>query len=453
MLCPYKALNFINLTALASKNRRYLSGFDWVMSVIDYLIKKTTAAGNASQVVLMLDGQVEEAALRSCLGRLLNEFPLLQGKVARDYTLLPYWRIPSKYIENDLNLSVYHCEDLPPSKSALSLMEDGSNRPFKRENQHLAFHLVYTKNRQSWLAMTFDHRLLDARGAEAFIDLFQQYFVNNGNSMVTKDVCLTAPADLDNWKHKFSSGKTINRRLIALSKTSIRRLPVPDSDIKRGFKFHLICFDQKETKQIYENAYAQAGYLMEMPYLFATVTQIIHELFEKKGISGDSYMVPVSIDMRSAKDIKKELFFNYVSMFFFQIRVEFLKNRKILLKEIKRQMYEQVQLGIPAKLMEASALLRIAPLPILNRLFQLPVGGNIASFCCSNVGKSSYRFPDLMGTKIKNIFHMPRIPVPPGLGIFFNSFNGQLNAIITWLDGLLSDKEVDELKKNLINKL
>ncbi len=443
----------MNLTVLASKNRRYLSGFDWIMSVIDYLIKKSTVAGNASQLVFMLDGQVDEARVRSYLSRFLKEFPVVQGQVARDYTLAPYWRIPKKYIENGLNLNIYRLENSAAPKSVLSVMEEGSNRPFKRKNEHLAFHLVYTKDRQSCLAMTFDHRLLDARGAEAFLDLFQQYFADGGDPAVTKGVCLTASADLDNWKHKFAAGKTINRRLIALSKTSVRNLPLPHSEVKKGFRFRSICFDREQTEKIYENAYAVAGYLMEMPYLFAAVVQTMHEFFESKGASGQSYMVPVSVDMRSAKDIRQELFFNYVSMFFFQINVDTLKSRELLLKEIKAQMYEQVQSQIPANLLAASALLRIAPLPVLNKLFQLPVGGNIASFCFSHVGKSSYRFPDLLGANIKNIFHMPRIPVPPGLGIFFNSSNGQLNAIITWLDGLLADEEVDLLERGLIDRL
>ncbi len=44
---------------------------------------------------------------------------------------------------------------------------------------------------------------------------------------------------------------------------------------------------------------------------------------------------------------------------------------------------------------------------------------------------------------------MPRVPTPPGTGIFFNSFNGQLNAVVSWLDGLVSDEEIRSLENGL----
>ncbi|PKL52626.1 MAG: hypothetical protein CVV37_00050 [Nitrospira bacterium HGW-Nitrospira-1] len=58
-----------------------------------------------------------------------------------------------------------------------------------------------------------------------------------------------------------------------------------------------------------------------------------------------------------------------------------------------------------------------------------------------------------MGSEIKNLFHTPRVPVPPGLGVFFNSFDGRLNFVISYLDGLLSDEEVLMLTKGVKEKL
>jgi hypothetical protein len=79
--------------------------------------------------------------------------------------------------------------------------------------------------------------------------------------------------------------------------------------------------------------------------------------------------------------------------------------------------------------------------------------GKIASFCFSHVSKCSYSSHNLMDTRIINVFHMPRMPVPPGIGIFFNTFDGRLNASISWLEGTLTAAEVDlvesELRRNL----
>jgi hypothetical protein len=433
----------------SSSKKHYLSGFDWVMGVVDHVLKRTTCAGNIAQIVIKLGSPVDRESVQDSLCRFIKEFPMLNGKVARDFNLAPYWRVPEKRMRNGLHLD--SCDLTPSLKqgNAWSLIEEWVNTPFKSENEHSAFHLLHTNGGESYFAMTFDHRLFDARGAESFMSLFQQY-LNGARGSDIRDVRLTAPAELSQWADKFYAGQNINRKIIALSRTSLRALPVAqDCQRKKGFRFSLIGFDRERTGQIYENAYAEAGYLMMMPYLLSLTIRAMHELFESRGLSADSYLIPVSVDMRSSGDVKQKLFFNYASMFLFQIHVNMLKDGKALINEIKSQMYEQVHSSLPQNLLKASLLLRIAPLPLLSRLFFLPFEGKFASFSFSYIGKCSFQSPEFMGARIDNVFHMPRVPVPPGIGIFFNSFNGQLNAVISWLDGLVTDDEVLALENSL----
>jgi hypothetical protein len=315
-------------------------------------------------------------------------------------------------------------------------------------HEHLAFHLVYGENAQC-LAMTFDHRLFDARGAESFMNLFQEYLAAGSDPAIAEKVRLTQSFDLWPWKPKFLAGRAINRRMIALSREVMRALPITLSVEPKGFRYRMVGFDQEETERIYATAYAEAGYLMIMPYLFARVFQALHGVFERRGVARGAYVVPVSTDLRQAKDIREELFFNQNSMFFFQVQPEVVSDLKQLIGVIKEQMYEQVQSRFPQNLMAASSLTRIVPLPVLRRIFHLPLQGKIASFCFSHVSKCSYTSHDLMGCRIVNVFHTPRMPVPPGIGIFFNSFNGRLNATISWLDGTFTEAEVEAIEGGL----
>ena len=108
-----------------------------------------------------------------------------------------------------------------------------------------------------------------------------------------------------------------------------------------------------------------------------------------------------------------------------------------------------MQARFPQKLMEASSLMRIAPLPLIERVFHLPLGGRIASFCFSHVSKDSFVSAELLGSRIVNMFHMPRTPVPPGIGVFFSTYGERLNATISCLDGIFSDEELDKLEQDL----
>lgn len=406
-------------------------------------MKQTTCAGNMSQVVLVFDSVINLSELQNRLQRFINNFPAVYGSIARDINICPYWRIPEK-AEGNLKLTSYNC---PGEGDLWTLLGKCVNKPFKDDSEHLAFHLINIENRKSCLAMTFDHRLFDARGAETFLKLFQQYLENNNDSAISTGIPFIAPAYLSEWIKKFLAGRNVNRKIVSLSKNPPGALPVP-GDKSKEFKFRLITFNRQETQTIYENAYKAVGYLMEMPYLLTVIMQAVSELFKKRNAQADSYLAAVSIDMRTSEDVKEELFFNHVSYLFFQAQCDIIKNQKELTNIIKMQMYEQVKAGIPRDIMEASHLTRIAPLPFLKKIIDVPLKGKIATFIFSHV-KKNLLSPEIMGTGIENVFHMPRVPVPPGLGFFSNYFNGRLNLVISYLDGLISDEEVNMLGKNI----
>jgi hypothetical protein len=251
----------------------------------------------------------------------------------------------------------------------------------------------------------------------------------------------------DLWIRKFLSGRNVNRRIIALSKNPPEILPVLTGKDK-FYKFRLISFDPVTTGAVYENAYREAGYLMEMPYLLSAVILAVHGLFKKRGLPASNYLSAVSMDMRTGADSKKELFFNHVSYLFFQHFAGGLKNDSEVIKNIKTQMYEQVKSGAARDLTEASHLTRIAPAAFLKKIIDIPLNGKLSTFIFSHLGKSRIS-PAFMGAGIENIFHMPRVPAPPGLGFFSNYHNGRLNMVISYLDGLISEDEASALERRI----
>ncbi len=158
------------------------------------------------------------------------------------------------------------------------------------------------------------------------------------------------------------------------------------------------------------------------------------------------------MDLRPGLDPLQEIFFNYVSYLFYQVPVHEVDDRAKLIALLKQQMYDQVKSGFPKDLAEASLLTRIAPLPVLGKLLHLPMKGKMATFAFSHLGKSSYPHHVFMRKTITNIFHMPRVPVPPGIGFFSNYYNNRLNVVISYLDGLLSDAEVRMLEQGMIER-
>jgi hypothetical protein len=187
---------------------------------------------------------------------------------------------------------------------------------------------------------------------------------------------------------------------------------------------------------------------MLMPFVLAKTIQVLHRVFEAKNIPGSAYLIPVSIDTRTQEVVHRELFFNHLSFLFFRINTDKVGDFKLLVAEIKEQMYEQVKAGLPEALRNASFLLRIAPLPLVNFFLKLMSKKNFASFSFSFVG-SAYNSQKFMDAEVQNIFHFPRVPNPPGIGIFFNQFNSRLNATVSYFDGVLGENEVDQIVNEL----
>ena len=427
---------------LVSRRKRYLSGSDWVLTTFDHLLKSTSGTGNIFQVILMLGAPLPEEALRESLNRFLKQFPVLQGRVARDGKLTPYWKIPAAF-QGEARLQFSQLAELTGSEALLPLLLREGDRALAGEREHLSFHLV-SDGVRSALSMTCDHRLFDARGAELFLNLFQQSL---NDPAPQGEPPFKSSHALSHWKRKFLAGRNVNRRFIALSQAPPRTLPVqPARD--RGCHCRLLGFDSQETAAIYDTAYREAGYLMESAFLLAVIVGTLHEQFASRWDGGASYLIPVTTDLRSGQDPAQELFFNHVSYLFYQVPAQAGGDLRETVALVKQQMFGQVKSGFARDLAEASLLTRIAPLGLFGKALAAS-NRKTASFVFTHLGKCSYQAGELLGTPVDNIFHLPRVPTPPGLGFFANNYRGRLNLVISCPEGMFSARELELLESGI----
>jgi hypothetical protein len=393
---------------------------------------KETGAGFMSQVVLEVSGNLDPAETVKKLEDFIKKHPIVFGYSARDFNLAPYWKIPSGGTMPEITFETASIGEDTSFDQAIKILEKGINRRFENKRTHMSFHILSGAYR-SYISMTFDHLLFDARNAEAFLNMFQKDWDGREPS---REIAITEPAHLSMWKDKFMAGRRVNRAFIKIADNAAPRV-LPYKSGKKGFKFKILTFSRREAEAIAENAFNEAGYLMFMPYALAASVSAMHGIFIKRGITSGDYVIPVSIDTRKQEEVKKHMFFNHVSFFIFKAEASMVTNFQGLVKTIKEQMYSQVKSDLPADICKASMLMRIAPAFLLGRLLKLYFKGEIASFCFSYVGRTAFASSAFMENNITNIFHMPRIPVPPGIGVFFQQSNEKLNVILSYLDGML----------------
>lgn len=411
-----------------SKKRYYLSGIDWIIGVLNSYMSSNTVTGNHSTLIIELKNSVKENELKARIDSIYRSMPILSGRLSRDwFNLAPYWKVPSGTLKNYdfdyINLEKHHDIDSELTKVL--------NRPFSSAYTYLSFFLL-NGNDTIFLLMTFDHRILDACGAELFLNLLAEFSEDKLASTLSKIKTTDSP-HLKDWGEKFTAGRNVQRKIIEFSKEgcfspskyNMKNLPVTkDINLVPVFRH----FSIKESKKIVKDAEKKAGFMMETPYLLAVTAKTLYDVANQG--EAVKYFVPVPIDLRIKGEESKKIFFNQLSFLFFFFEINQETTLDQLICEIRKQFYTQIEEGFPEEMQKAAYPGRIFPLWFLKKVMKFPFDGKNCSFVFSNVGNCSFQNDNILGKKVKNIYHMPRIPTPPGIGIFFNRLNDSMNLTV-----------------------
>ncbi len=432
--------------------KRYLTGIDWTINVLDSITRKVSGHGNSSQVVLCLNSPPDIERLKRLLMDSFQHFPLLRGSIKRAWNLCPYWRPGERGSFFEPPLTVH---EKPESDfaEALSLLVQQLQKPFANTGAHLHFNVIKYRDNQTLLGMHFDHRVLDAYGAELLLDIL-------GRGMTPADLTqnnlpdLTEPSHLNRWPRRFIAGREINRLQVSLSKPAVASLPAPPkSELPVSTRIELLTFPPDIGRAIRLQAEKESGPLMLIPALLARVLQPLHSIFSQRGEARGNYVIPVSINQRLPHESWRKLFFNHLSFIFFCLTAEELEGDADITEKIRQQLYEQMKRRIPENIYHASMLTRIAPLALMRRLAKIPLGGKVATCYFACLKESGLGCRQFLGSQVNNLFHTPHVPIPPGLGVFLNFFDGKLNLTLSHAAGILSEDEVSLLKNELYSRL
>lgn len=428
---------------LSSKD--YLNGIDWAINAIHSNSLEYSDAANYFIIVLELNMVPDLNRLNSLLEGFINKFPVLTGRIRRDIiNLAPYWKYENNKKINaaDIVSTVYDKTGNEPVKH----ITEFCNEPMSRD--HILFRVLCLKN-SSLLAVKFDHRLFDGRGAEGFLSLLQREWL--GKDIFKETNNRKNPSHLNRWMDKLSSGKIFNRRIIKLLDNKI---PINLSRSYSGkpvkYSYFNITFDEENTKRIISKANSEAGMFMLIPYLLVKFVKSFHSLISHPGICGEDYIIPVTVDQRLNSEVLKNVFHNNWSMIFLRLPSKEIENGDSRLYElIKRQLYDNVNNKYPLHMKNVNYLMRILPSKLMYKMSINFLKGTGGSFSFSFLKESVYEFSNFMDTEVINLYHIPNIPKHPGIGLFFTIFNNKLNATFCYINSILNDRKLNLIKKSL----
>ncbi len=434
----------------SSPRKRYLGGADWCIAALNQGTAGLTGRRCMFQIAVFLDGIPDGERLEASFKAFCARFPVLWGAPARCWCLAPYWRTPPA--PDPCQPVRIGRSSLPADASRQTVVrhiETLTNRHAARLRWTAALDSVRVGNTHSVLVFSFDHRLFDAAGGEAFINLFLRQTNGRADAAEFPPPHPTASAELDRWKEKFRSGQKVNRMMRSLAQGDTCWLPLPPDAIHRPFRFRVECFTPEEAQRIRERAFAVAGYLMLTPYLLATAAAVFHPVFRAQAAGPCNFVVSVSTARTRTQAPRRRLFFNDLSFLYFQFPMDAATDRDTLAVSLREQLIRQGREGIPAAIEDGNLLMRILPARWYWRFLMRFYRNRLSSFGFTGLGASAITEPAVLGCPVRDRIHFPIIPTPPGVGLILDQSGGGYHIVLSYIEGILSEESADALMANL----
>ena len=415
--------------------RHYLSGIDWVMTALDGFNKQKAGIGNHSQIVLELAGCLDETLLTSRLESVLSDCVFYKGKSKRSWHLAPYWRsIRKPFSKNDVHILPLSSKD---ETDLERIIEKRARTPFRDTYTMVAFDLIRSLGR-NFVLFRFDHRLLDARGAERLLGIVLEDARKDNPHPSTLELP-ARDARLNDWRNLFLSGQAINRFLRAAYPRGEKAACLKDSNGPGVLRHVRIGFSKEETRLFDSNTLKTAGYLMGGIYLLSSAATVFDRFFTDKGTPGD-LVVPVNMDTRAREFTTNRIFFNQISFLMFHLTQGM--NREERIRSAKRQFVEQIKQKIPDHFKNATLLMRIAPAGVLGFFMGKTMKRHPYSFSFSYIPKQAFHLKEVFDLETADLYHMPVVPYEPGIGVYFTRFNDRLHLVLSGYGGKIKREDL-----------
>jgi hypothetical protein len=415
-----------------------LTGIDWIIGSLNRDARENGGAGAVSQVILALDGRLNEKTLGSALETAGKRFPLIQGRVARDWlNLAPYWKVPRSFRPESIRRRVI---ELPPEASgeADRLFAEHVNTPLESESQHLSFLLIGMGQERSRLGMVFDHRLFDAYGAEAFLGLIDLAWQGRLEE-IAPQVRQTEPAHLDHWGRRFQSGKALGDFLKGLKNKSIGALAPPAAGVPRRVAFIHERLSPEQTVQFIRKAGEEIGVPILLPSAASRAVMALRHVLPSMPLAGAQYLVFTTVNTRTPGREWESLFFNPFSFIPFTADHEPPASVSEMAVGMRGQFFQLMKQGIPAAMQDATALGRICPLWLASKIMQGIGQGRMCTMYFTCLRDSGFPGNSFLGLPVENLIHTPMAFTPPGMNLCMTYFHHSFNIVLSYVEGALSD--------------
>jgi hypothetical protein len=408
---------------------------------LESLMRRSGQGHHLAATVLECEGAPDLAALRNAADVLGHRYPVLHARVARGGDFIARWRL----------------DEVTPAAIPLEVHEDSGLQAFiearlnardpdiHSAGPNLRFHVVITSSSTWALVIIWSHSLHDAVG----IDKLLLKISSPGDD---RTPCSGKRKSIDlppSWSCLYKAALPMIEEMRTFPQWRIRSLH--RKGVRPGeSRVSIINFDRKVTATIRAKMAATAGELLLLPYFASIAARAVQAVIAARH---PDEQVPVLLSLPVQRQADRPLFQNHMAVYTLLLTAEELAELKPATRALYRKYADFMRRKLPAAMDALMRMMERCPSRFYNLPAFLYLKGELCTLFHSHTGTFAPGLVEMHGSRVINGYHVPSVCSPPGIGIFFSEFSGQLSMTLSWKDGCLSPLELELLKQTLAEDL
>ncbi|WP_395751988.1 hypothetical protein [Prosthecobacter sp.] len=425
-----------------------ISGTDGFVVALDYLARSADGRGLDALSEIQVSGRPDEERLRWLAAELPKRMPLLHATLCKDGLFgVPYWECSGEAV--GVPIEFHRVRGVEGEESVIESISELRGKRMQGHARsslgppHVRLDVVRTSDETWSMLMNWSHLLLDGTGVELLFKHMDELWQNPQAASPQQPVVKN---DKPWWK-LFQESESCGRHLMALGVE-----PFVSASRGKVVSGRRCClwetFSKEETARV-RTTLGKIGGDMMRTFFYAGLAARCHQaVFHARGCRNLSYAVTMPVQQRPKDGAgKTAIFQNHMSMFFFILKDEDLKDLGVASRVLMRQHMEHLKLKRHLSFNSLQLLTRRMPGKSMLDMVRLAQRGEIASCYHAYTGNFGEGMTTFCGGEIVNAIHMPTVNAPPGSGVFVSECREQLTVTLSYLDTCLSEAETELVRE------
>lgn len=419
-------------------------------------MRRSGQGRHLAATLIEFEGIPDLTVIRRTAESLGLKYPVLHARLSRGGDFIARWRL-DEASPAAIPVHPWRLKGMPGEggqiDSVLGLVQgciNGSDLDILSKGPNLHLHVIVTGAASWTLLLVWSHSLHDAVGIDKL--LHEIAAIADFSGVIEPQSGGEDVPPAESMSSLYKRAEPMMREMRTFPEWGIRSLH--RKGVKPGeCRFFVRAFDRGETAAVRAKMAETAGELLLLPYFACCASRAVRSVIAARH-PDERVAILLSLPAQRPGDAsKRPLFQNHMTVFTLLLTPDELEE----LKPATRALYKKYADFMRRKLTGAMDALMQMMERCPSRFYNLPafhyLKGEVCSLFHSHTGTFAPGLQTLFGSRVRNGYHVPSVCSPPGIGIFFSEYDGQLTMTVSWKEGCLSPLELELLKQTLSEDL